>query len=82
MNECNNAQCAQSSDIRCNMCGQTVEKDHFGYLHDYVSLKKLWGYHSPYDGEGHTMNICTPCYEAWTKSFEIPLKSVPERLFM
>ena len=64
------------SDVRCNVCGLHVGKDAAGYLLDHVSLSKQWGYHSPYDGEAHAIDLCVACYQSWIKKFEIP----PERL--
>ena len=64
------------TEVRCNMCDRAIEKDAFGYLFDHISLEKHWGYHSPYDGEGHKLDICTDCYGSWIRDFRIP----PERL--
>ena len=60
------------SDIHCNVCGRSVSKDATGYFEDHVSLSKTWGYHSPYDGEIHAMDVCVDCYQGWTATFEIP----------
>jgi hypothetical protein len=60
------------SDVRCNACGRDIAKDTCGYLSDYVSLSKHWGYHSPYDGEAHAIDLCIDCYRAWINNFEIP----------
>jgi len=58
--------------VRCNLCGRDVEKNSVGYLEDHISLTKMWGYHSPYDGEAHEIDLCVDCYDGWTKQFEIP----------
>jgi len=58
--------------VRCNLCGQDVNKNAFGYLDDHVSLSKTWGYHSPYDGEAHDIDLCVGCYKDWITRFEIP----------
>ena len=60
------------TDVRCNLCGRTVEKNSIGYFEDHVSLTKMWGYHSPYDGESHAIDLCVDCYKGWTAKFEIP----------
>jgi hypothetical protein len=60
------------SDVRCNSCGLNVGKDASGYLMDFVSLSKKWGYHSPFDGESHTIDLCISCYQSWIGRFEIP----------
>ena len=62
------------SDVSCNVCGRSVSKDASGYFEDHVSLSKAWGYHSPYDGEIHVMDVCVDCYQDWTMGFEIPPK--------
>jgi len=58
--------------VQCNYCGRDVEKDEFGYFEDHISLEKDWGYHSPFDGEVHTIDLCVDCYQEWTAQFEIP----------
>jgi len=59
-------------DVRCNQCGRHIEKDSTGYFEDHISIAKEWGYHSPYDGETHKIDICIPCYQSWTHIFQIP----------
>ena len=61
------------SDVQCNVCGRSVSKDATGgYFEDHVSISKTWGYHSPYDGEIHAMDVCVDCYQGWTEQFAIP----------
>lgn len=60
--------------IRCNLCGRYVEKNQIGYFEDHISVTKMWGYHSPYDGEAHAIDLCVDCYENWTRKFQIPPK--------
>ena len=60
------------SNISCNLCGKSVEKNNMGYFDDYISLTKNWGYHSPYDGESHSIDLCQECYRGWIAQFEIP----------
>jgi len=62
----------QLDTIQCNVCGKEVTKNHVGYFEDHVSLTKSWGYHSPYDGEDHAIDLCVECYGDWTSRFEIP----------
>ncbi|MCL2203149.1 MAG: hypothetical protein FWB88_04350 [Defluviitaleaceae bacterium] len=68
------------SDVRCNACGHDVGKDASGYLYDHISLSKLWGYHSPYDGEAHAIDLCVDCYQSWIGDFEIPPQRAEEEL--
>jgi len=60
------------TDVRCNSCGRDVDKEPFGYFEDHISLSKTWGYHSPFDGETHIIDICLDCYQDWIAGFEIP----------
>jgi len=60
------------SDVRCNACGAAVSKDASGYMQDYVSVHKDWGYHSPFDGESHAIDVCVDCYQNWVGKFVIP----------
>ena len=62
------------SDVRCNVCGRSVSKDASGYFEDHIAISKAWGYHSPYDGETHVIDVCVDCYQDWTVQFEIPPK--------
>jgi len=63
---------AHLADVQCNSCGRSVEKDNVGYYEDHVSLSKTWGYHSPFDGEAHAIDLCVNCYRDWIAHFEIP----------
>ena len=60
--------------IQCNVCARDVIKDRSGYFEDHLSISKAWGYHSPYDGEIHGIDVCIDCYHNWTASFVIPPK--------
>jgi len=61
-----------TTEVRCNLCGKKVKKDNIGYFEDHISLSKTWGYHSPYDGEEHAIDLCLECYKDWINEFEIP----------
>jgi hypothetical protein len=65
------------SEVRCNACGKGVGKDASGYLLDHVEVSKRWGYHSPFDGESHTIDLCIPCYQIWISQFKIPPAAEP-----
>jgi len=58
--------------IQCNVCGRDVDKNKSGYFEDHLSISKAWGYHSPYDGEIHGIDVCMDCYHCWTAGFAIP----------
>ena len=61
--------------IRCNCCGRLICPDKAHPYRNYLSIEKEWGYDSPYDGERHSMEICSDCYQKWISSFSFP----PER---
>ena len=61
-------------DVRCNCCGNKVNKNEFNYFDDYISIEKSWGYHSPSDGETHCFDLCADCYFGWIKNFKIPVE--------
>ena len=62
------------SDVRCNVCGRSILKDATGYFEDHIGISKAWGYHSPYDGETHIIDVCVNCYQSWAAGFQIPPK--------
>ena len=62
----------QLNTVHCNVCGKEVTKNSIGYHEDHISLTKNWGFHSPYDGEAHAIDLCVECYGDWTSRFEIP----------
>lgn len=70
----------QLSGVQCNRCARTVEKEPPGYFQDHISLTKMWGYHSPYDGESHDIDLCVDCYADWIGEFEIPPYSEAARM--
>ena len=60
------------TDICCNVCGRGINQDDSGYFEDHVTFSKSWGYHSPFDGESHAIDLCVECYQAWIRQFQIP----------
>ena len=62
----------QLENVRCNSCGTEVPKNAVGYFEDHIDISKKWGFHSPYDGELHSIDLCVGCYESWVADFEIP----------
>jgi len=63
------------ADVSCNVCGRAISKEASGYFEDHISIAKPWGYHSPYDGEIHAIDVCVGCYQDWVGDFEIPPKT-------
>ena len=72
----------EPNEVRCNVCGKAVARNEWGYFMDYISLSKAWGFHSPFDGEAHDMDVCVDCYSMWIKEFNIPPVRVGEDAFV
>lgn len=72
----------QQKEIVCNCCGRVIrgreEADYTEYLH----VEKNWGYFSGKDGQKQEFDVCETCYNAWIKSFQIPVtqKEITELL--
>jgi len=62
------------NEVRCNLCGQQIKKDDFGYIADHLSVSKSWGYGQPTDGETHAFDLCYDCYVDLVSRFEIPMQ--------
>ena len=60
--------------LKCNVCTRAIEKDPAGYYEDHLEIVKKWGYHSPYDGEIHRIDVCIECYQSWVATLTIPLQ--------
>ncbi|WP_105616628.1 hypothetical protein [Vallitalea okinawensis] len=56
--------------VICNCCGREINKDQYGLMEDYITIKKTWGYNSAFDGQSHELDVCNDCYEKWIKSFK------------
>jgi len=63
---------SELDNVNCNSCARHIEKDTVGYFEDHIAFTKRWGYHSPYDGESHSIDLCTDCYRGWVAGFKIP----------
>lgn len=50
-------------NLVCNMCGNLICKNEFGYIKDHLSIEKRWQYGSKFDNEIHNLHICEECYE-------------------
>ena len=62
--------------VKCNLCGQQLKKDDFGYIEDHLSVNKTWGYGQPVDGETHAFDLCYDCYTDFISRFKIPTKVI------
>ena len=49
--------------VVCNMCTKVIDVSSNRYLDNYISIEKNWQYGSPYDGEQHTIDLCSDCYD-------------------
>lgn len=58
----------------CNKCGRELEAEQ-GFVKEGVcTVETDWGYFSGKDGEHHEFELCEACYDAWVKSFRIPVR--------
>ncbi len=60
-------------NIICNKCEKKIEKNIHNYYDDFLEIKKRWNYHSSFDNEIHTFNLCEKCYKELINSFVIPI---------
>lgn len=60
--------------VYCNMCGSEIQRDSLGVFYDYLDVEKDWGYLSRFDGQTHTFDLCSECYEKLIKSFKLPIE--------
>ena len=58
-------------EIVCNICGEKILKNEFGYFEDFLEINKTWGYHSSFDGETHDFDICMQCYKKFLDEMKI-----------
>ena len=65
----------QVDKIICNKCGKEIEIEKGIYHKDVLSVEKRWGYFSEKDNEVHIFDICESCYDEWTSSFMVPIKT-------
>lgn len=61
----------ETDNIICNMCGETIYKNQFGYFHEHLSVRKEWGYGSAFDGETHCFDLCESCYNKMREQMKI-----------
>lgn len=64
-----------TSSVICNVCGEEISNNPYGYLDNYISIKKKWEYGTKFDGERHSIDICACCYEKFLDSLKIPAKT-------
>ncbi|MDK2808925.1 MAG: hypothetical protein PWP24_1662 [Clostridiales bacterium] len=60
--------------IKCNVCGIEIGEENTLIKKDFLMVKKEWGYFSKKDKELHQFNLCESCYDAWIKTFQIPVE--------
>ena len=63
------------NEVKCNLCGQQLNKNDFGYIDDHLSINKTWGYGQPCDGETHAFDLCYECYTDLVSRFKIPMRN-------
>lgn len=60
--------------VVCNMCGRRLKAENGLLKEDAFEAAKEWGYFSEKDLELHRFTICEACYDAWIKTFRIPVE--------
>lgn len=60
-------------EIMCNMCGRFSKKNELGYFEEFVEVNKKWGYHSEFDGETHSFEMCPDCYKKLIDKFAVQI---------
>ena len=58
--------------VICNCCGKQIIHGKDKKMGEYLSVVKHWGYHSPFDGEKHSLDVCPECYHRWIQTFQFP----------
>ncbi len=62
--------------IICSCCKKVIQEP-TGIPHgEFLHVEKEWGYFSGKDGEKQEFDVCEACYDAWIKSFQIPVKTI------
>lgn len=59
--------------IYCNCCGKMLQIGQGEQREDCLKVEKEWGYFSAKDRELHTFYVCEACYDAWIRTFQIPV---------
>lgn len=62
------------SKIICNKCGKEIVAENGHFSEDVLQVEKRWGYPSDKDNEVHTFDLCEECYDAFVKTFLIPVE--------
>ena len=57
--------------IVCNCCGKKIQISDQHPYPEYISIRKEWGFDSPYDGEVHEIDLCQECYQKWIQTLKI-----------
>ena len=59
--------------IICNKCGKEILVSGGIAREDYLSVDKHWGYFSSKDNQEDSFDLCEECYDAFVKTFLIPI---------
>ena len=57
--------------IVCNMCTTDIDVTSAPYIDRHISIEKEWCYGSPYDGDRHTIDLCSLCYDKLVQTLKI-----------
>jgi protein-arginine kinase activator protein McsA len=56
----------------CNCCGQKIARQQEYDRVAVLTVSKVWGYFSKWDGSRHSFDICEDCYEKMIQSWKYP----------
>ena len=57
--------------VVCNMCATDIDITSAPYVDNHISIEKVWHYGSPFDGELHTIDLCSECYDKFLQTLKI-----------
>ena len=68
----------RENKIFCNNCGKELKQQEDMICEGYFSADVIFGYFSNKDGLRHRWDLCENCYDALTRSFQIPVEENEE----
>lgn len=65
----------KNQEIICNCCRKVIQETNTIPQTEFLHVEKEWGYFSGKDGEKQEFDVCEACYDAWIRTFQIPVKT-------
>lgn len=66
-------------EVVCNKCGRPIKVENGIVKEGCFSAAPSFGYFSDKDGTRHQFDLCEKCYDAWVRSFVIPVAETEEK---